>query len=319
MDKLDKLANILCQKSKIALICHINPDGDTVSSALALSAALKKMKKTADVFSTDEISDKLKYLPFSECINKGAEEKYDIAVAIDCGDRGRLGLMAAIYDRADIKMCVDHHKSNALDFDYAFIDPDISSTAEIVFSLIKILGKNLFDKDIASLIYAGILTDSGMFSYPSVTAKTHRIAAELYDYGIDASDIAYNVFKKKTMRTFVLSHTVLSRAKFFCEDRIGIAIFFLKDFEETGASSDNTEGLVNSIQMIDSVKIAVTIIETGWQRFKVSIRTKDPVDASDIAGEFGGGGHKFAAGCRINGQIEEVTERIAKAASDRLP
>jgi phosphoesterase RecJ-like protein len=349
--KLKKIADALCESRKIALICHINPDGDTVGSALALYRALTKIGKKADVFCADEIGEKLKYLPFSDSFNINREQKYDLAAAIDCGDRGRMGLMSEIFDGAKKTACVDHHKSNSIKCDYAYIDGFIASTAEIIYSLIKMLpidwvaadGKGgaidkkdasernkrggtsadvnnggLIDKDIATLLYAGILTDTGMFSYPSTSAKTHKIAADLYGYGIDAADIAYNVFKKKSMPAFSLAHKALGAARFFNGGTIGIATFFLKDFAETGAAPDNTEGLVNSIQTIDGVYAAIALTEIDPTHFRVSIRTKAPVDASSIAAEFGGGGHALAAGCRLQGSYEEIIERLVKAAGDRL-
>jgi phosphoesterase RecJ-like protein len=359
--KLKNIADTLCKSQKIALICHINPDGDTVGSALALYRALTKIGKNVDIFCADEIGEKLKYLPFSDRFNVKREKKYDLAAAIDCGDRGRMGLMAEIFDDARTTACVDHHKTNSLKCDHLYIDCQSASTAEIIYSLIKMLkteGRNkdgteiyknadkngnisplinaennknnaetyknaekkngLIDRDIAALLYAGILTDTGMFSYPLTSAETHKIAADLYGYGIDASDIAYNVFKKKSMPTFLLAHKALSRTRFFKDGKIGIVAFFLKDFEETGAVQSDTEGLVNSIQTIDGVFVAIALTEIDPTHFRVSIRTKAPVDASSIAGEFGGGGHALAAGCRLQGSYEENVERLVKAADDYI-
>jgi nanoRNase/pAp phosphatase (c-di-AMP/oligoRNAs hydrolase) len=410
---LKKIADALCKSQKIALICHINPDGDTVGSALALYRVLTKIGKNADVFCADEIGEKLKYLPFSDRFNVNREQKYDLAAAIDCGDRGRMGLMSEIFDGAKTTVCIDHHKTNSLKCDYIYVDCAKASTAEIIYSLIKTLpnencndgksglidednlafynaerdknsaknapsgkddlgfcnnenyndGKSglidednlafynaekdknsaentlidkddlgfckaerdknsaentLIDKDAATLIYAGILTDTGMFSYPSTSAETHKIAADLYGYGIDASDIAYNVFKKKSMPAFLLAHKALGKTRFFKDGKIGIVTFFLKDFEETGAVLCDTEGLVNSIQTIDGVFAAMALTEIDSTHFRVSIRTKTPVDASAIAGEFGGGGHTLAAGCRLQGSYEEIIERLVKAADDYI-
>ncbi|MDR2091243.1 MAG: bifunctional oligoribonuclease/PAP phosphatase NrnA [Clostridiales bacterium] len=358
MIKLRKIADRLLKSQKIALICHINPDGDTVGSALALYRALTKLGKKADIFCSDEISDKLKYLPFSDRFNVNRETKYDVAAAIDCGDRGRLGLMSEIFDGAAAAVCVDHHKSNSIKCDDMYVDPLKASTAEIVYSLIKMLaddyekmrnkgkglaekgaedsktlnsgkgaacdcaiqndGNGLIDKDIATLIYAGILTDTGMFSYSLTSAETHKIAAELYGYGIAASDIAYNVFKKQAMSAFLLAHRALAKTRFFMDGKIGVVSFFLKDFEETGSSPDHTEGLVNSVQTVEGVLAAIALTEIDPTHFRVSIRTKTPVDAAAIAGEFGGGGHTLAAGCRLQGSYEEITERLVKAAGDRI-
>jgi phosphoesterase RecJ-like protein len=318
LDKLKKIAAVLAEKNKIALICHINPDGDTVGSALALYAVLRKKGKSADIFCADAISEKLKYLPFSDRFNINRERRYDAAVAVDCGDRGRMGVMAEVFDSADIKICVDHHKSNGLTCDYTRVEPEKASTAEIVYALIKAFDESALDKDSATAVYAGILTDTGMFSYPATAAETHRIAADLYGFGIDASDIAYNVLKKTAKKGFLLTHRALSRTRFFNGDRIGVVAFFLRDFEETGAGAGDTEGIVNSVQNIDGVYVAIALTEIDATHYRVSIRTKDPVDASDIAGVFGGGGHRLAAGCRLDGDIEDIVDKLVKAAGDLL-
>lgn len=316
--KLNKIADYLRNGAKIALICHMNPDGDTVGAALALYGALRIMGKEADVFCVDQLSERLRYLPFSDKFNIGRERKYDVSVAVDCGDAGRMGLFFELFSSAAVRLCIDHHHSNNLECDCALIDPSIASTSELVFSIIKKFPEACMTKDVASLLYAGILTDSGCFTYPAVTKRTHEIVAELYAYGIDAADIAYNVFKKTTIGAFNLANRVLSRARFFADGRIGVAVFFLKDFEETGVGPDVTEGLVNCVQNIGVVKVALALSEIDPLRFRVSIRTKEPISASKIAGVFGGGGHKLAAGCRIVGSIEEVLEKIVKAASDTL-
>ncbi|MDR1940463.1 MAG: bifunctional oligoribonuclease/PAP phosphatase NrnA [Clostridiales bacterium] len=318
---LDQIAAVLSEAKKIALICHVTPDGDTVGSALALYAALKKIGKAVDVFSSDPIGEKLKYLPFSDKFNINVNHSaiYDAAVAVDCGTKGRLGDMFGIFNSAAVKICLDHHKDNNLICDYSYVDPQISSTAEIVFLLLKRFPDKCLDKNVAALIYAGIISDSGLFSYSSTTAQTHNIAAELYNAGIDASDIAYNIYKKKSKPAFLLANKVLGRTRFFFDDRVGLAVFFLDDFAETGAGQDATEGVVNAIQSVTSVLIAVTLTEIEHNKFRVSIRSKEPAEASAVAAEFGGGGHRLAAGCRLSGPVEEVIERIVKAAGDFLP
>ncbi|MDR3293181.1 MAG: bifunctional oligoribonuclease/PAP phosphatase NrnA [Clostridiales bacterium] len=325
MEKLKKIASVLLQKTKIALICHINPDGDTVGSALALYGALRVLGIEADLLSADPIGDKLKYLPFcnrfntaNQVLNEGTPQPYEAAVIIDAGDKSRVGTMSATFDAAEIKICIDHHKTHTLKCDYMYVDPEKAATAEIIYTLIKEFPVDCLTREVATNLFAGILTDSGCFTYPSVTAETHKVAAELYGYGIDAAEIAYHVFKKKTKPAFLLAGKALGNTRFFKNDTIGVVTFFLNDFAETGTGMDETDGIVNTVQSIDTVKAAIAITEADKTHYKVSIRTKEPVDASDIAGEFGGGGHRLAAGCRIAGVYEDVVERLVKAAGDRI-
>ena len=179
-------------------------------------------------------------------------------------------------------------------------------------------GMGLVDKGVAALLFGGIVADSGCFQYPSTTARTHEIARELMGYGIDAADIIYRVHRRLTPPVFALKTRVLSNCRFFDGGKIALLTFTKKDFEETGTSPSDTEGMIASAIDVDGVEVAFAVSEAAEKSFKVSIRTKDSADACDIASAFGGGGHSRAAGCRMNGFYEDVVDKLLKAARDRM-
>ena len=174
------------------------------------------------------------------------------------------------------------------------------------------------DKSVAEALFVGIVTDTGCFRFSSTTAETHAIAAELMRRGIDAEALVCNSYSKTTRSIFSLKQRVLGGCKFYDDGKIAVIAFRKKDFEETGTTAADTDGVIDPVIAIAGVEVAFSIAEVADKSFKISIRTSGGVDASDIAAVFGGGGHSRAAGCRLNGYYEDIVDKLMKAARDRL-
>lgn len=305
----------------ISIISHQNPDGDTCGSALALFRALGKFGKKAYIYCDSDIKDSLTVLKGYENYNASEVVKCDLAIACDCADADRMGKYLDMYKRAKIKVDIDHHKTNAGYGNINIIEAGVSATCEVMYKVIKALDsiKPCFDDTVAELLYSGLVTDSGGFTFSSVSSQTHAIASELIKYDFNASAICEHFLKNVPFATFRLRARVWSNAKFFCDNKIGMIVFTQEDFKMTGTSPDNTEGAINFIRDIDGVEVAVAVTELETKNsFKVSIRTSDSVDASRISMVFGGGGHKNAAGCRISGFFEDVKDKLIKACRDEM-
>ncbi|MDE5616836.1 MAG: DHH family phosphoesterase, partial [Clostridia bacterium] len=247
--------------------------------------------------------------------------KCDLAIACDCADMDRLGKYFNLFVKSKLNVDIDHHKTNSRYGKINIIEPGVSATCEVMFKIIKALDekKHCFDDIVAKLLYSGLVTDSGGFTFSSVSTQTHFIASELIKYNFSASDVCEYFLKSVPMNTFLLRARVLSKAKFFEDGKIGLITFTDEDFSSTGTTSDNTEGAINFIRDIAGVEIAVSITQTeNPNNFKISVRTSDKVDATRIAGCFGGGGHKNASGCRISGFYEDVKDKLLKACRDEL-
>lgn len=312
---LDKLIEELKKAKSVAIISHISPDGDTLGCGLALYQALKLYGIMPYIFCDDEISEKLKFIPNSSAINIKSANYYDLAISVDCGDLGRLGLSSEEFFKAKVTVNIDHHKTNT-----RFADINIvkitSATAEIVCELLNRM--EILDNISARALYCGLITDSGGFTYSSVNPNTFLVAGKLMAYDISAHEICEHFMKSTPINKFKLKARVLNNAQFYDDNRIGIVVFRNSDFSMTDTTGSDTEGMINDIRNVDSVRVAVSIAEAGKDIFKISFRTGEDVDSSRIAMVFGGGGHKNASGCKLLGCFEEVLEKVLKAVRDEI-
>ncbi|MEG1608779.1 MAG: bifunctional oligoribonuclease/PAP phosphatase NrnA [Clostridia bacterium] len=318
---IKKLITAINNSTKIALISHISPDGDTCGSALALLRALELFGKSPSIFCENTLSKNLKTLKFSEKYCQESNEIFDLAIAVDCADFSRMGACSNIFQRARHTVNIDHHKTNDNYAEINIVEGGVSATAEVAFKIISALNdiKNCMDDDVARLLYTALVTDSGGFTFSSVSSQTHDIASKLIKFDINASAICEVFLKNITYNVFTLKNLVLSGAKFFDNNKIGFIYFSKENFEKTNTDDECTTGIINNIRNVEGVKIAVSIVETDTPNsYKVSIRTADSVDASRIAMYFGGGGHKNASGCRVSGFFEDVKDKLLKVCRDYL-
>lgn len=304
----------------IVLICHINPDGDTIGSALALRGFLLKCGKTVDVVCDSDRADKLNFLIDGENpILSDTNKCYDLAIAVDCGDLDRMGLARKNFLRADKRMVIDHHKTNDKRGDVNVIEADSASTTQIMFKLLSGYKRELIGREEASFLYAGLLTDSGGFYYESTTSETHAVAGALIDIlGSFHNYIYYKLFDEVSPEKFNLHQGALSKAKFYDGGKIAMITFTAEDFARTGTDLSHTEGAVSQLQKIAGVMVAVAVTEVARNSYKVSFRSRGNTDVSLSASVFGGGGHKNASGCRLSGYYEDVKDKILKSVRDIL-
>ena len=316
--RINEVVQKLKSAKQIALFCHINPDCDTICSALALRAALLKLKKTVDIYCDSELKNELKAVRGIDTIGVRTADSYDTSVAIDCGDMGRVGKYDTLFKRSSVTICIDHHKQNGFYAKINCVDSDSGATAELIYLIICELDATLIDVDIATLLYTALVTDTGNFSYASTGPRTFMIASELMKLGVKNADISYLFFKEISMAKFKLKGLSLSKAEFFDNDTIGVLYFSREDLNVCGATSADTSNLVNEVLNVSTVLVAVSITETHPHSYKVSIRTQGEVDAAAIASVFGGGGHHNAAGFMVNGFYGNILDDILKATRDRI-
>lgn len=312
----DRLIKAIDTAQHIAVISHMNLDGDTMGSAIALYSALKKYGKSPYLFCNDTVVPrKLQYIDGHDLYNTDSRNRYDLVISVDSADYERLAAAKVEFDKGIVKANVDHHITNTR---YAEINVvyDCAATCQIIYYIVDALG--VLDDKIAHALYCGLTTDSGAFTYSSVNSETMLVASELLKYKVHPTEICDKLFREITLREFRLKHRVLNKVRFYHGNRIGIVVFEKDDFIATDTDYSNTEGIVNCIRDIDSVDVAVSIAEVGNESYKISFRSSESVDCSRIAMHFGGGGHIRASGCKLNGLLEEVVERIVKASIDEI-
>ena len=308
----------------IAVFMHINPDPDCIGSALALASFLRNKGKKAYVFTPDTktismIPERVKFLPNVSLLNKCDKRTFDLSVAVDLGETGRIGDLALpLFYKGEKSLVIDHHETYSDFADVTVREEKASSAAQIIYKIMCRYDKNAVDKDIASLLYAGIVTDCGNFTFESTSEETFSIAAELLTYDIDFSDITRRLTKFIDYNVYRLKIRVLNETRFFVDNKLAVIVFRQKDFLDTGTKEKDTDGIINEVQNITSVLLAISISECGTDRFKVSFRSKGGVSARACAEAFGGGGHFNASGCRLSGKFEDVFDSLLAVAKSKL-
>lgn len=305
------LLRLINNSSSISIVSHINPDGDNLGSLLGFGLSLIAYGKSVDLVEPDIIPEDYRFLPGIEKLSGYGEqrENIDLLIVLDSSDPTRLGDNEHLINSAKVVVNIDHHISNSQFGDLNIIDTKASSTGEIVFIAIEKLKLPMDDK-IATCIYTAISTDTGRFSYQSVTQETHRIAAKLYELGIDGYDINRNLYQNRSLKRTRLFAIALSEMKLLFDGRVAVVTVTQKMLEDSGASMEDTEGIVEFLRDTDSVEAACLLKEIKTEVVKASIRTKETIDANAICSAFGGGGHIRASGCTLNADTTEAEKLV---------
>lgn len=295
------------------ILSHASPDGDTLGCAAALCMGLRNIGKKCFVMCSDEIPEKYSYFFDNSLLKK---QEYKTVIAVDIATEQLLGDLEEQF-AGKVDLCIDHHISNTRYAKNLYLDSGAAAACESVFDIIKAMKWQITTK-MASALYTGISTDTGSFKYASVTAKTHKIAAELYGYNIEAHKIAKEMFDTKSKQFLQLERMILDSSKFYFEDRCFVLAVTLDMLEKTGCSESELESIASISRCVKGVLAGVTIKQRSEKVFKISLRTYDPLDASKICMSLGGGGHRAAAGCTLEGTLEEVREKVLGAIKNAL-
>jgi phosphoesterase RecJ-like protein len=308
----DEIVDLLKQSSKVLLCTHIFPDGDALGSQLGLAQALEAMGKEVYLYCEEPASYLLNFMPGCDMLIPffPDDHDFDCAVSLDCGDLRRLGNQAN--GLIDIKpfIVIDHHAGHQDFGDLRWVDSKRSSTGEMVYDLIRLMGARV-TRDCAYCIYTAILTDTGSFRYESTTSHTMRVAAELMDYGISVPEICGHIYDNYSTNRLQLLQEVLATLELYENDTIAVIKVTKALFESTETTGADTELFINFPRSIKTVKVAVFLKETLDNLVGVSMRAKGKVDVAEVARSFGGGGHINAAGFKLpDVTIDELKERI---------
>lgn len=310
---LRQTAKYLHKHDNYIILTHASPDGDTLGSAYALYYALKEIGKAACVICPDVIPEKYNY--FARQTDHVSRDDATV-VAVDVADKRLLGgLEEEFGDIVDLN--IDHHISNVRFARNLFLDANAAATAESMYELLGIMKVNINDVT-AKALYTGIATDTGCFKYSNVTAKTHMITAQLYEYNIDAPEINRIMFDTKSRKLLELERMVLDASEFHFGGKCILLPVTAEMQEKTGCSGTELEGIAVISRSVEGVIAGITVKQTDDAEFKVSLRTYPPLDASAICRRLGGGGHKGAAGASVNGTLDEVKAAVLKAVEETM-
>jgi len=314
-----EIVKLLSEAGGVAIFPHVSADGDAIGSSLALAMALKKAGKDVVVYVEENIPAVYRFLPGTELTRfyDPSDEAMDINLALDTGDVGRLGTRGEAFFKAPCTINIDHHVTNTKFALLNYVDETSASTGEIVYTLLKKL-KLRIDTDMATCLYTAVATDTGGFKYSNTTAETHRIASELVSAGIDIGELSQRIFDNTTYPKLRLTQKAIELLEFYENNRLAVVAFSRADLLATGASDEDCDGIVNIGRSIEGVEVSLLVKEKNAEEVRVNLRSKTYVDVSEVAAAFGGGGHKRAAGCTVNGTLQQVREQLLEAVKDRL-
>lgn len=306
-----KLVSILEGAKTIGITGHIRPDGDCVGACLGLYNYIQRTmpEKKADVY-LEAPGEPFDYMENYDCIcHEMQEEKvYDVFIVLDCSSPDRIQPFLPYFENAKKTVCIDHHISNQAFADMNYVEPEASSTCEVLYGLME---EEQIDKAVAECLYTGIIHDTGVFKYSCTSSRTMMIAGKLMERGIDYSDIIDNSFYKKTyIQNQILGRALLESVLFYN----GLCIFSAisqKDMNFYGVEGKELGGIIEQLRLTDGVEVAIFLYETGPMIYKVSMRSKKYIDVSKVAEFFGGGGHIRAAGFTLHGKVHDIINNIS--------
>lgn len=298
------------EASTIGIAGHIRPDGDCVGACMGLYGYLLKEypEKQIDVY-LEFVPERFQFLKLAKHVITETEEKitYDLFIALDGGDVERLGLAKPYFETAKQTICIDHHISNTKFADYNFIEPELSSTCELLYTMMQ---EEKIDHTIAEALYLGIVHDTGVFKHTNTTKQTMEIAGKLIEKGVAFSNIIDETFYQKTyMQNQILGRCLLESI-LLMDGKCIVSYMSQKIMAFYEADSSDLDGIIDQLRITKGVEVAILIHEVNPMEQKVSMRSNGIVDVSKIAVYFGGGGHKKAAGYTMKGSVYDVVNNL---------
>lgn len=307
-DEILKFKEQLKDANSIALISHLDPDGDNLGSLTALSRSLLNLGKKVYPIEFDKIPENLKFLPNLDLLSDNTDININMIICLDCANYERLGQIDELFNRAKYRINIDHHQSNEFYGDVNIVKKGYSSTCELVFDLINEINLPI-DKDISMSLLTGISTDTGRFLYSATTADTLAKASRLVENGADMMKINELIYQSKKFEAQLLENEILSKTEIY-NDYVAFSFVMTDQLNKYNVEISDIDSVINTFRDTDKIKISVLIKQQTENEYKVSFRSKGNIDVGLIAKNLGGGGHKNAAATRITGDFETVSNKI---------
>ena len=316
-DVADDVRRIIDSSHDIVCMAHKDADADSLGSALAFAATLRAIGKAPHPVVPDPVPFTLDYLPGYETLER-EPERIDAIFTFDCATTGRFGEKRGLLESGRFPVVnIDHHVSNSAYGSVNLIQPDASATGQVVFRLLRTLGLPI-PHEAATNLYAALLTDTGGFRHENTTEEALRLAAELVHLGADPAWIALKSYKSRAVSTLRLEALAVAAMRTELEGRLVWSEVTRGMLDEAGASWQETDGIIDVLQTVDTMTVAVLFKELQPDVTKISVRTRGDADATDLCSPFGGGGHRRAAGAELHAPLAVAQERVLQLARERL-
>jgi len=313
MKKYQGFDNLIKNSKNILIISHVNPDGDTLGTMCALYSIIQKhYKKKAEMLILSKLPKVYEFLPHirdAKALDKfNKSREYDLVVTVDVASLDRLIDAQILFDKAKYTINIDHHRTNNEFGTLAIVEPNASSSGEVLYNILKKLDITP-DLDTATAIYTAILTDTGGFRFENTSTKVFKVAEELTKLGINPNELYRKCYESKTKAMVMFQSYCVSKAIFSKNDKVAYTVVYKKDMEKFTAGDDYTDGIAEMLRAINTTEVSFVVKEVDARICKISMRSKKQ-DVAEICTTFGGGGHKFAAGCTIKTSCDEAVKRL---------
>lgn len=305
---LSQVIDLIEKNERFAITSHIRPDGDSLGSSLALCWILRGLKKDAEVIMADHVPHAYSKLPGADEVRviRDLNREYDAVFVIECSDVTRPGL-PSLKDQFIVN--IDHHSTTELFGDVNWIDSTAAAVGEMIYNLAKAIGARI-TPELASCVYAALLTDTGSFHFSNTTERTFKIASELVRHGAQPAKLSQAIFYNYPYSKVQLVGRVLSTLERDETGRIAWITMTKRAMEETGATEDDSDGIINYPLTVSDVEAVAFFRELPGSTYRISLRSKNRVNVARVAEYFGGGGHCNAAGFTITADYQELSRSV---------
>lgn len=310
-EDLKKIKDLIDQAETIGVVSHVNPDGDNLGSSLAFARTLRNYGKDTEVLGHDSVDDYLKFLPDLEYYKNDYKDSYDLLLILDASELDRIGDAQIVAENSKKTAVIDHHLGGKITSDLNIIHPESPATCQLIYEIIENLNLPL-DEKTASLLFTGIVTDTGRFMYYDTNRETFEIAGKLIDAGANKDSIYQALYQNKPIKTLKFETNLIANAEFM--DNKVFAVSSKEKVSEFGVQMGDSEHVVNILRDLEGIEVSMLLKEYDNGEYKVSMRSKG-IDVSKVARANGGGGHANASGFSI---FDDNLESAAKKARDIL-
>jgi len=318
----EEINSIILNNENFLLITHDFPDGDCLGSQVALYELLTLLGKNVSMLCSSDIPYQYQFLPHTGKIKKDINSvRFDcsgkdcVCFCLDSADEGRFNIDAGkLKEMVKTIINIDHHPGNTGYGDINIVAPEKSATAEIIYELVKCFYADYLNYNIAIGIYTGILTDTGRFQYENTTHNVHRIVSHLLEFDLKPSVIFSYIYENEPFARFKLLELILKRIKLIKSKKLIYSYVLKKDFERLKVPFSANDGVIELLRSASDASIAALFKQVGSNNFKVSLRSSESgCNVAEIAGSFGGGGHKLAAAYSFKGNLKKVISSLIEA------
>lgn len=309
-ETVQQITEVIRSNSTFLLTSHEGPDGDAIGSSLALASFLRKLGKDVTVHYQDPVPDLYAFLPGADSVLPHIpDQHFDVAFVLDIGERKRAGVEFCNFTRVTTTVNLDHHLSCDNFADYNLIDSQAAATGVLVHRIATAYGYN-FDRETALCIYVATITDTGSFRYSNANREAFTVAGEMIECGVNAWDVAEQLYENQPQRRLELLAKCLPTLEVFKDGQAASVTVTTDMYTSCGADAELTDGFVNYPRSIRGVEVAIFFRQLEDGKFKVGFRSKGKVNVAAFSAALGGGGHHNAAGCTLDGSLDEVKATV---------